>query len=356
MSAAGAKGLDSEIRLRRGTLALDLDLVIAPGELVVVVGPNGAGKTTLLQALAGLLPIEDGRICLDGEVLDEPRARRFVESRRRAIGVVFQDLLLFDHMSVADNVAFGVRSRGRSKREARATALEWLDRLGLAEYADARPPALSGGQAQRVALARALAFGPKLLLLDEPFAALDVTTRSAVRREVRDHLASLGIPKLLVSHDAVEAITLADRIVVLEGGRIVQHGPPDEIRAHPRSRYVADLVGINLFRGELHDGTLTVPSGQRVAVATDASGPAIATLHPHAVTLHRTPPEGSARNVWATAIVDLDDEGERVRVRVGDPLALTVEITRAACTQLALERGTPVWISFKATEVTVQSD
>ncbi len=350
--------LECDARLRRGRLALDVSLAARPGELVVVVGPNGAGKSTLLGALAGLLAIDSGRIELDGEVLDEPAAGRFVESRRRAIGVVFQDLLLFEHMSVVENVAFGLRSRGRPRREARRAAAEWLDRFGLADLADARPGALSGGQAQRVALARALAFGPKLLLLDEPFAALDATTRSTVRREVRAHLATLAVPKVLVTHDAVEAITLADRIVVLEGGRIVQEGTPDEIRAHPRSRYVADLVGINLFRGELRGGTITLASGHDVAVAADParSGAAVATLHPHAVTIHPARPEGSARNVWATDVIDVDDEGERVRVRVGAPLPLAIEITRSARAQLALAPGSRVWISFKATEVAVEAD
>jgi molybdate transport system ATP-binding protein len=351
-------GLVCDLRLQRGTLALELALTVAPGELLVVVGPNGAGKSTLLRALAGLLPIDDGRIVLDGEVLDEGASGRFVESRRRSIGVVFQDLLLFDNMSVVENVAFGLRSRHRPRREARRVALEWLERLGLAPYADASPTSLSGGQAQRVALGRALAFGPKLLLLDEPFAALDATTRGEVRREVRSHLATLDVPKLLVSHDPVEAITLADRIVVLENGRVVQNGMPDEIRARPRSRYVADLVGLNLFRGELRDATLTLASGQKIAVAVDSvpDGPVVATLHPHAVTLHADTPEGSARNVWITEVTDVDDEGERVRVRVGAPVPLAVEVTRSARTELALAPGSRVWISFKATEVVVEPD
>jgi molybdate transport system ATP-binding protein len=226
--------------------------------------------------------------------------------------------------------------------------------------ADARPTALSGGQAQRVALGRALAFGPRLLLLDEPFAALDATTRSEVRREVRAHLATLDVPKLLVSHDAIEAVTLADRMVVLEDGRVVQQGTPDEVRSHPRSRYIADLVGINFFRGELRDATVTLPSGHQVAVAAGPDAPprgaVVATLHPHAVTLHRGAPEGSARNAWATTVTDLDDEGERVRVRVGDPLPLAAEITKPALAQLGLEPGAPVWVSFKATEVALEPD
>ena len=173
----------------------------------------------------------------------------------------------------------------------------------------------------------------------------------------REHLATLSVPKILVSHDPIEAVTLADRIVVIEDGRVVQQGPPDSIRARPRSRYVADLLGVNLFRGDLRAGTLTLPSGHEVAVADHrASGPTVATVHPNAITLHQGRPEGSARNAWPTVVVDLDDEGERVRVHVGDPLPLAVEITRAARTQLAVAPGTRVWISFKATEVAVAPD
>jgi molybdate transport system ATP-binding protein len=351
-------GLDCSVRLRLGQLDLDVELAVEPGELVVLVGPNGAGKTTLLRAIAGLQTIDAGRIELDGEVLDEPETGRFVSARERSIGVVFQDRLLFDHMSVLENVSFGLRSRGTRRRAAHRAATAWLEHLGLAQVAKLRPSQLSGGQAQRVALARALTFEPRLLLLDEPFAALDATTRVEVRRDLRRHLAAIDTPRVIITHDPIEAITLADRIVVLEAGRVTQDGTPDDVRARPRSRYVADLIGINLLRGTLRDGSIELPGGYRVAVASDAvpAGEVTATIHPHSITLHRSQPDGSARNAWATTIEDVDNEGDRIRVRVGAPIPLAVEITPSALAELALQPGASVWLSFKATEVSIQSD
>ena len=351
-------GLDSRVQLRLGRLELDVEMVVEPGELVVLVGPNGAGKSTLLRAIAGLRSIDTGRVTLDGEVLDDPAADRFVPARQRSIGVVFQERLLFDHMSVVDNVAFGLRSRGTRRRDAQRAAMHWLERLGIEGLAGLRPTQLSGGQAQRVALGRALAFDPRLLLLDEPFAALDATTRVEVRRDLRRHLATLQVPRILVTHDPVDAITLADRIVVLEAGRVTQQGNPDDVRARPRSRYVADLIGVNLLRGTLADGVIELAGKHCIAAAgpTGMKGPVTATIHPRAITLHSARPEGSARNVWATTIEDLDDEGDRIRIRVGAPVALVVEITASARSELELQPGAPVWVSFKATEVAIQPD
>lgn len=350
--------LDCSVRLQLGRLDLDVNLTVEPGELVVIVGPNGAGKSTLIRAIAGLQVIDAGRVTLDGELLDDPSTGRFVPARQRSIGVMFQDRLLFDHMNVVDNVAFGLRSRATRRREAHLAAMQWLERLGLADLAKLRPPQLSGGQAQRVALGRALAFEPRLLLLDEPFAALDATTRVDVRRDLRRHLATLDIPRVIVTHDPIDAITLADRIVVIEAGHVTQEGRPDEVRARPKSGYVADLIGINLLRGTLRDGMIELPENQRVAVAEDAvpAGPVAATIHPRAITIHADRPAGSARNAWPTTIDDLDDEGDRIRVRVGAPVPLVVEITPSARAELALRPGSAVWISFKATEVVVQPD
>ena len=358
VSEGEPSGLSGRVQVQLGQLDLDVTLTAAPGELVVLVGPNGAGKTTLLRAYAGLQPIDAGRIELDREVLDDPAATLFVPARRRAVGVVFQDLLLFDRMSVLENVAFGLRSRGTRRAEARRAAGQWLERLGLDEFADLRPPQLSGGQAQRVALARALAFEPRLLLLDEPFAALDATTRVEVRRDLRHHLAAVDTPRIVVTHDAVEAITLADRIVVIENGRVTQAGTPEDIRLRPRSRYVADLIGLNLLRGTLRGGVIELVHGPTVSVVDDGAfvGPVTATIHPRAITLSADRPKGSARNVWATTIDDLDDEGDRIRVRLGAPVPLAAEITPSARAELALRPGSPVWVSFKATEVAFEPD
>ncbi len=353
-----ATGLVCDVRVRLGTLDLDVSLRAAPGELIVLVGPNGAGKSTLLRSLAGLLPIDAGRIALDDTVLDDPGQGAFVPAARRSVGVVFQNGLLFDHLSVVENVAFGLRSRKTSAREARRVAAGWLTRLGFDADAGVRPGQLSGGQIQRVALARALAFEPRLLLLDEPFAALDATTRVEVRRELRRHLDSIDAPKILVTHDPVEALAMADRLVVLEHGHVVQQGTADDVRARPRSLYAADLVGIHLLRGTARDGVVTLSDGREIVAATDGalSGTVLVTIHPRAIALHSRRPEGAARNVWSATVADVDDDGDRVRVRLGEPVPLVVEITRGGRSALALEAGSPVWVSLKASEITVQPD
>ncbi|MCZ7536933.1 MAG: ABC transporter ATP-binding protein [Acidimicrobiia bacterium] len=345
--------LDSALRLRIGTLDLDVSLSAEPGGLVVIVGPNGAGKTTALRCLAGLQPLESGHIRADGNTLDDPAARIFVAPEHRPIGVVFQEGRLFPHLDAADNVAFGLRCRGVARAEARSRAEGWLERIGLGGLGSSRPAALSGGQAQRVALARALAVGPRLLLLDEPLAALDATSRVEVRRELRDSLADFDGVRVLVTHDPVEALALADRIVVVEDGQVVQEGTPDDIRTRPRTRYVADLVGLNLLRGRGAGDRVVLDAGGELAAPGAGSGDVIAIVHPHAIALHRSNPDVSARNVWATTVESLDLEGDRVRVRLTGPVDLVAEVTPGAVTDLALAPGLEVWASVKATEVQV---
>jgi molybdate transport system ATP-binding protein len=199
---------------------LDVALDAVPGEVVAVVGANGAGKTTLLRALAGLLPLDaPARVELGGEVLDEPATGRHVPPHRRPVGFAFQDLRLFAHLDACDNVAFGLRCRGVRRAAARQRAHTWLDRLGLGDHGGSRPAQLSRGQAQRVALARALVTEPSLLLLDEPLAAVDVAARDQVRAELRRHLDAVEGVTLLVTHDPLDAETLADRTLHLHAGR-----------------------------------------------------------------------------------------------------------------------------------------
>ncbi|HET6813392.1 MAG TPA: ABC transporter ATP-binding protein, partial [Actinomycetota bacterium] len=287
--------LEAQVALTLGRLELEAELVVATGELVVLLGPNGAGKTTLLRALAGLVALGRGRVVLDGEVLEDTAAGTWVPTEARPIGFVFQDYLLFPHLSALENVAFGLRARGLAKAEARKRAAGWLEWVGLAEHAGSRPRALSGGQAQRVALARAMVSDPRLLLLDEPLAALDAATRTEVRRDLRRHLASFDGTRLLVTHDPLEAMALADRLIVLEGGRITQTGNPDDVSAQPRSRYVAELVGVNLYRGRATGPTVQLADGGVLVVAGDHHGEVFAAVHPHAVALHRHRPEGTPR-------------------------------------------------------------
>jgi molybdate transport system ATP-binding protein len=347
--------LDATVGLQLGALDLDVTISAASRETVVVLGPNGAGKTTLLRALAGLLPLAAGRIELDGRLLDDPRAGIRVATADRRIGVVFQDHLLFPHLSASENVAFGLRARGMRRAPARSEAHEWLDRLGIGDHAGSRPSALSGGQAQKVALARALALRPRLLLLDEPLASLDVTSRVEVRRELRRQLDGFAGARVLVTHDPVEAVALADRVVVIEAGRVRQAGTVSELRARPRSRYVADFAGVNLYSGVMRGDRLRTDLGSELSVVNDAGvdGPSFAIVHPEAVSLYRSAPVGSPRNTWSGTVGEIDRDGRRVRVRIDAPTPITAEITERAASELGLRAGSEVWVSVKATEVEV---
>jgi molybdate transport system ATP-binding protein len=266
---------------------------------------------------------------------------------------VFQDYLLFPHMSARENVAFGLRARGMSRTAARRTADDWLDRVGLAARGAARPGRLSGGQQQRLALARALAGGPRVLLLDEPLAALDAATRAELRRELRTDLASGAGSRLLVTHELLDAVALADRVVILEDGHVVQAGTIGAVADRPRSRYVADLVGINLMRGIARGHEVALVGGGTLVTADAAAGDVYVALHPHAVALHRHVPEGSARNVFRGHVGGTDLLGDRVRVHVDGVVPLVAEVTPAAIGSLGLDRGVEVWASVKATELTV---
>jgi molybdate transport system ATP-binding protein len=326
---------------------------IGEGEVVALLGPNGAGKTTLLRAVAGLLAFGSGHVRLDGRVLEDTATGEYVPTERRPIGFVFQDYLLFPHLDVLENVAFGLRSRGMSRQAAAGKAAEWLDRVGLKSYAKTKPAELSGGQRQRVALARALAPDPRLLLLDEPLAALDVTTRADVRRDLKRHLESFEGIRLLVTHDPLEAVALADRLIVMEHGHLVQTGTAAEVTERPRSQYVADLVGVNLLRGEADHGSVKLETGPVMAVAGAEVGDVFAVVHPRAVAIHRAHPEGSPRNVWPGRASSIELLGNRVRVRIDGQVPLVAEVTPAALKELNLVEGGEVWLSFKATDVGV---
>jgi len=350
-------GLDARIRLARTDgFTLDARISIPPGRTAALLGPNGAGKSTVVAALAGLLPVDAGRIVLDGRVLDDPEDGVLLPAEERSIGVVFQDYVLFPHLTVLDNVAFGLRSRGVRKASAAAGARLWLERFGIGDLVDRKPTDLSGGQAQRVALARALITEPDLLLLDEPLAAMDATTRVELRRTLSDHLAGFSGPRMLITHDPTEAFLLADEIHVIEGGRITQVGSPDDIRLRPRTPYIADLAGSNLLVGTASAGTITVGGGRLTIADTRISGSVLATVHPRAVVVSVAEPAGSSRNAWATTIVRIEHYGDRVRVQTGEPLPITAEITPGALEDLGIGEGSAVWVSIKATEINVEAD
>jgi molybdate transport system ATP-binding protein len=345
--------LNAEVGARVGTFDLSVALGATNGETVAVLGPNGAGKSTVLRALAGLVPLASGSIRVDDVVVDDPATNTFVVPERRSVGVVFQDYLLFPHLTVLENVAFGLRSRGVARTEARRRAGEWLARVGLEDRSGAKPGALSGGQQQRVALARALVTQPRLVLLDEPLAALDAGTRTELRRDLRGHLASFDGARVLVTHDLLDAVALADRLVVLEDGRVAQTGLVQEVATRPRSRYVADLVGVNLLRGHGRGHDVELDGGGTVVTADPVAGDVYVAIQPHAVSLHRARPEGSPRNVWSGRVRGLDLLGDRVRIHVDGAVPIVAEVTAGAVGDLGLHDGVDVWASVKATEVDV---
>jgi molybdate transport system ATP-binding protein len=351
----GGGGLAVDATVRRGGFTLTVDFAVPPGQVLGVLGPNGAGKTTLLRALAGLTPVAGGRITLDGQVVDDAATGAFVDAARRPAGYVFQDYRLFPHLSVAENVAFSPRVRGLGKAAARSAARYWLGRLGLTDLAGRKPAELSGGQAQRVALARALAGEPALLLLDEPLSALDARTRLDVQAELRQHLADFAGPCLLVTHDPLEALVLADRLLVLEDGQIVQDGTPAQVARQPATEYVAKLVGLNLYAGHADGAAVTLSAGGSFVVPGHGRhGDVLVAVRPSSVVVGTEPPHAtSARNIWSAKVTGLTMLADRVRLDLdGQPPALA-DVTATAVTELTLRPGRQVWLSVKATDLEV---
>jgi molybdate transport system ATP-binding protein len=349
-------------RLREITLAVDL---ICAAGVTAVVGPSGAGKSTLLRLVAGLVRPDSGTIRLGEQTLDDAERGAHLPPGRRHISLVFQEYALFPHLSVARNVAYGLEARRvrRAERHRRVGAM--LERLGIAVLANERPTRLSGGQRQRVALARALVTEPSALLLDEPLAALDVQTRAAVRGELREVLAELAIPTLLVTHDYADALVFRDRIVIIVDGQVVQDGSHADLLAHPRTRFVADFTGVNFLEGHLqaHEpdrlARVAVPGGVEVYVPGEglAAGAVSLALRPWEITLSSAPPAGSARNVLPARVREVLPLGGRVRVTLtagpAGAVLLVAEITPEAQASLDCREGQEIYASFKASAVSV---
>ncbi|MFC8979209.1 ABC transporter permease [Streptomyces sp. NPDC057411] len=345
-AAAGRWALHAEVT---GFTRLTLDA--DPGTTIAVVGPNGAGKTTLLRALLGLTPRAHAELTLGGTDVTA------LPPHRRRVAWVPQDGALFPHLTALANTAYGLRAQGVPRAEARRAAGEWLDRLGVGHLGHRRPAQLSGGQAQRVALARALAARPRLLVLDEPLAALDQTTRAHVRHTLRGHLAGFGGVCLIVTHDPVEAVSLADRVLVLDEGRAIQDASPSDVTRHPRSPWVARMLGRNAWPGTATPEGLALDGGGTLVAAEPApsGAPALAIVAPEAVAVHREKPLGSPRNVWPGTVREITASGSRLRVLITSDRApdLVAEITPQAAAELGLADGVSVWTSVKATEATV---
>lgn len=341
----------ARLRVCRGDFRLDADITVDAGRTLAILGPNGAGKSTLLRALAGLDRITAGSIALDGRVVDDA-GPTFIPAPARRLGVVFQDYALFWHMSILDNVAFGPRTQGMDRKSAQALAQQVLDRLGVGNLSDRRPSQVSGGQAQRVALARALAPTPTNLLLDEPLAALDVETRQAVRVELQGQLDQFPGATILVTHDPLDAMLLADQVAVLESGSIVQQGAPQDLARRPATAYVAALMGVNLLPGSAEAGLVKLDDGASLHIRDEQlSGPCLAMIRPEAITLSLTQPHGSARNAWQGTVAAVESLQDRVRVHVDARPSVIATVTPASIAEMRIQRGTPIWLSVKAMEI-----
>jgi molybdate transport system ATP-binding protein len=330
-------------------------LDVADGETVALLGPNGSGKSTVLGVLAGLVRPTSGRVVLDEEVLTDVspgRPGRMTAPHARGTALLGQDALLFPHLDALENVAFGPRSRGASRSTARAEAQRWLDDVGVGDLAARRPRQLSGGQAQRVALARALAAQPRMLLLDEPMAALDVAVQPALRQVLRRLLADRTA--IIVTHDPLDALLLGDRVVVLESGRVVEEGPSTQVLARPRSGFAARLAGLNVVRGTWRGGAVhgegMVVHGLVEGEAPVDGAPAIAAFRPQAVAVYREDVHGSPRNTFPVTVTEVEPRADLVRVHAGD---LAADVTVQAAADLELAAGSRVTFAVKATEVAV---
>ena len=337
--------------------SLDVDFSLGDGERVAVLGPNGAGKSTMLAVLAGILRPDTGRAELDGRRLYDRGRHHWVPPHRRGIALMAQDPLLFPHLSALENVAFGPRAAGRRVAHARAAAYGWLEEVGAADLADRRPGQLSGGQAQRVAIARALAADPRLLLLDEPLAALDVGAAPLLRRVLRRVLADRAA--IIVTHDLLDALLLADRVLVVDHGRIVESGPTQDVIQHPRTPFTARIAGLNLIDGTaVADGVRDAHGVHIQGVSRTATAPgerAIAVFSPTAVAVYDELPHGSPRNTFAVTVTELEPRDAQVRVRARDRTGRTLlaDVTAPTVGDLDLYPGREVYFTVKATAVTL---
>ena len=341
-----------EFSARSDARDVELGLELEDGETLAVLGPNGSGKSTMLELLAGLVRPDSGTAKLDGGILFDlgpGGSGAWVAPHKRSVSLLAQNAMLFPRMSVIDNVAFGPRSSGLRKRDARERAMHWLGEVDAAEFAGRKPAQLSGGQAQRIAIARALASQPKLLLLDEPMAALDVTVTPALRRLLRRVLT--GQTAILVTHDVLDAYTLADRVVVMNAGRIIEVGPTREVFERPRSPFTAALVGLNLVTGTRSSGGMTTDDGMPLATSASdivAGRPVAATLAPTKIALSIEDRAGRAGNSVGATVVDLELRGDLIRVNTDK---LFADVSPAAVADLDLVAGTSVRATFDPSDL-----
>ena len=339
--------LDARVILNRDSLTIDVELQLQHGEVIAVLGPNGAGKTSLLHALLGWLELESGWIMVNGEVIDSPDTDSYVPPQHRPFGMVFQDGLLFPHMSVEKNILFGAGKDFNLKPLAESLQVSEL----LAKF----PSELSAGERQRAAIARSLAARPKVLFLDEPFSALDIQGKRRGRSLLKEALAIEVSGCLMVTHDLVDAFTLADRVMIIEGGKLTQFDVPDRIRSRPGSEWIADLVGWNYYEGIGEGSVVTLPHGTTIFTAQDdLDGPTSISINPASVSIFKSQPSGSPRNSWLSRIQNIEILGGRARVSLVGEIDICADITTVAANELRQSISSEVWVSVKATEVDTQ--
>jgi molybdate transport system ATP-binding protein len=345
--------LAASVHTRLREIELRLELESRPGTPVALAGPSGAGKTSVLRVIAGLLHPDSGQVSVDGEPWLDTAHGVNLPPERRGCGFMFQGYALFPHLRAWENVAYGL---GRRRRAHRTTALELLDRFGIARLANAKPRELSGGERQRVALARALARRPRALLLDEPLSALDTRTRAAAARELSSAVVDAEVPTLFVTHDFAEAALLADEIAVLDRGRLVQRGTPATLADSPASAFVADFTGALVLTGEAEPGgggltVVRLDGGGEIRSTDSGTGPVAASVYPWEIAVEPpgTEPEGSALNRLDAEVLTVTAVGNRARIGLVAGQHLTAEITAASVARLGLARGSRVTATWKAT-------
>jgi molybdate transport system ATP-binding protein len=376
--------LDAQFDILLGTFHLDMCFSSESGKTTVILDESGSGKSTVLRLIAGLLKPDKGHFVLDDETYVDTAQHFEVPPQERPIGYVFQEYVLFPHLSVFDNVAFGLRMQRISRQVIRQRVGEALEQVHLVGYDDRRPAQLSGGQQQRVAIARALALKPQLLLLDESLAALDIQTRREVEQELRQILSKLQLTTVMVSHQYIDALLFGHQIIVLDHGKVIQQGSHLDLLLHPQSPYIAEMVGVNLLKGEVVSTdaslfhTISLSKSDRkglevIAISQDDTQHTTnltphqevsVVVDPRSITLHQSKSESSAQNVFRGEIIQIvpisatfseTDKMMEGLMRVSmliDPALppLSADITVTSSSQLELSEGKVMYASFKATE------
>lgn len=335
-----------------GFLLQNINLDIKSGEYFIILGPTGAGKTVLLEAIAGLYPVLEGEVWTDGREVTR------LNPEKKGMGIVYQDQALFPHLSVEENIAFGLKVKKCSKEERKAKIAAMAETVGIPHLLKRSPVTLSGGEKQKVALARALVIEPKVLLLDEPLGALDPETRERMQRELREVHRRVKVTTIHVTHDFEEAVALGHRVAVLNDGSIAQVGTPEEFLHHPSSEFVARFaLSRNIFTGRGEDGenghALIDIGGVRLRAVTESRGEVRLSLRPEDILISREPLQSTARNCFQGTVGEVADRGSVVYVTVTLPPDFVCLITRQALDELELKEGVRAWITFKASAIHV---